>query len=278
VVSNFNEKLSNVEASWLNRFDNYEFRFELFDYLFKHKYDLDYNKQEKFAIEAVKLKREERNVKVDLENEIIIDKNLNGTVAECVISNIIQQNNFAKKVVDAITNGNGKFKIKFVAGDTDFREARTSPVSENGLITITLNPSGLNKNSLELASDLLHEIAHAQLLRVRETGNRVDYNLSITDFNRLMQLLDYYRENAIPNFAITNSDHAYMVERFVNPITSGVRNFDNNAQSIENYKYFGWSGLEEMGVLAGLITNQEFSRLQTLANLPKNDNNQNLCD
>lgn len=57
-----------------------------------------------------------------------------------------------------------------------------------------------------------------------------------------------------------------------------MRNFDNNFHPIDNYKFYGWEGLIEMGELMMLITPQEFANYRTLANVTNADNNQNSCD
>jgi hypothetical protein len=74
------------------------------------------------------------------------------------------------------------------------------------------------------------------------------------------------------------AQHDLMSIRNVMPIPNEVRKFDNYAQPLDNYLYFGWEGLYDEGNNRGLITIPEFNNFTNLAQIPLNDNHPSPCD
>ncbi len=227
------------------------------------------------AIEAVV-----KDGEVDLDNEIIKDITFINTKAECVLNNLIQQNGYFKDVMNAFTEDNSEFKIKFRVGELDSNnsggDGQASKPDANNIVTITLVPDLLNKNALEIAGVILHEGVHAQLHRMLASDNKAKYNLSDADFEWLKDLIKFW--NGESEFPLSSAQHDFMSVRYINPIAKSVRNFDSNTHSLENYMRFGWDGLYDFGRNRGLIDRAQLNEYITLAEIPKNDNHKTSCD
>lgn len=217
---------------------------------------------------------------VDLDNEIIKDATFVDTKADCVLSNLIQQNGYFKNVMNAFTDDNSEFKIKFKVGELDSNnsggDGQASKPDANNIVTITLVPDLLNKNALEIAGVILHEGVHAQLHRMLASDNKAKYNLSDADFEWLKDLIKFWEGES--EFPLSSAQHDFMSVRYVDPIAKSVRNFDSNTHPLENYMRFGWDGLYDFGRNRGLIDRAQLNEYITLAEIPKNDNHKTSCD
>ena len=214
---------------------------------------------------------------VDFRNEIIKDPSFINTKANCVLEILLEQNGYFKTVMNAFTNNNSKYRIKFTTGSVQTgADAQTSPPDSNGIITITLRPESANGRALEIAGILLHEGVHAQLHRVLASGNNSQYNFSTSEYNFLIELNEWWKGQSI--MPAQTAQHDFMSLRYVMPIANEVRKFDNYAQPLDNYLYFGWEGLYDEGSNRGLISMSEFNNFTNLAQIPLNDNHTSPCD
>ena len=217
---------------------------------------------------------------VDFVNEIIKDPTFVGTKADCVLKQLLNQTGYFKEVMDAFTNNNSNYKIKFVVGELSSQnqaagaDAETGPPDENNIITTTIRPDVINKDALEIASVLLHEDVHAQLHRILASGNKAEYNLSSSDYNWLIDLEKFWSNNS----EIPTAQHDFMTVRYVDKIASSMRKFDGSIYPVTNYMFFGWDGLYDEGKNRGLIDKTKFEEFQNLAKIPLTDNHKTSCD
>lgn len=217
---------------------------------------------------------------VDFNNEIIKDKTFIGTKADCVLKALINtDNNLFKTTAEAFTDGNSKFKLKFTTYNqsNDFAIARTGLPDSNGIISIEFNLARINQSSMDLATEILHETIHAELHRIKLTNNAAPNSLPTAQYNWYIKLWDFY-ENDNMNVTATTAEHYYMANYFINPIASGLRQFDQNTHPQDNYKYFAWTGLQDYGKNAGYITSSELTSLANLSQIVINDSHGNPCD
>jgi hypothetical protein len=69
-----------------------------------------------------------------------------------------------------------------------------------------------------------------------------------------------------------------MSNYFINPIASGLREFDDNTHLLENYKFYAWHGLHDYGKRNGFITSSELINLAELSETVRDDTHTNPCD
>ncbi|GMN06529.1 hypothetical protein MTsPCn5_19180 [Croceitalea sp. MTPC5] len=235
----------------------------------------DNSAEKAFALEA--MIAFSQGSEVDFENEIIRDESFLGTKADCVLSELLNQSGYFQDVMDAFTSDNSDYKIRFTVGTVqDGADAQTSEPDENGIITITFRASSAEARDLEVAGLLLHEGVHAQLFRVLSSGNRLDYNLTEGDYNWLIELNEWWKNES--NVPAQTAQHDFMSVRYVNPIANAVRKFDSFNYSLNHYMYFGWEGLYDEGSNRGLINTSQFNEYSILAQIPLNDNQSTSCD
>lgn len=130
---------------------------------------------------------------------------------------------------------------------------------------------------MDLATEILHETIHAELHRIKLTNNAGPNSLQTAQYNWYVKLWDFY-ENDNMNVTATTAEHYYMANYFINPIASGLRQFDQNTHLLDNYKYFAWTGLQDYGKNAGYITSSELTSLANLSQIVINDSHVNPCD
>jgi len=214
---------------------------------------------------------------VDIENEIIKDSSFIGTKADCILEVLLNQTGYFRDVMNAFTNANSEYRIRFTTSEVvDGADAQTSEPDENNIITITFRPTSANGKDLEVAGILLHEGVHAQLHRVLASGNNVEYNMSTSEYNWLIELNEWWSDKS--SMPEQTAQHDFMAVRYVNPIANAVQKFDSYTYSLENYMYFGWEGLFDEANNRGLITMNEFNNLLNLAQTPLNDNHNTSCE
>ncbi len=221
---------------------------------------------------------------VYFKDKIIKDSSFVGTKADCVLEKLLTQTGYFKSVMDAFTNNNSKYKIRFEIKELSKQnaggEGETYDPDENDIITIRIAPSVNINDALDIAATLLHEGVHAQLKRIKASGNKAEYNISNNLYRWLtIDLLDFWKDNTTyPSMVNTNVEHDFMSVRYVTKIAAAVRKFDSNRYSIENYMFFGWDGLFDIGQNRGLIKRFEYNHYRDLSKIPLNDNYKNPCD
>ncbi|MCM4157890.1 hypothetical protein [Gramella sp. AN32] len=68
-----------------------------------------------------------------------------------------------------------------------------------------------------------------------------------------------------------------MANRFINPISIGLWEYDKKSQNSINYKGFAWQGLEDWGVPA-YISQTELDELKALTNIVTHDSYSSDCN
>ncbi len=217
---------------------------------------------------------------VDFDNEIIKDKSFVGTNADCVLKALMSaNNNLFKKTSEAFTGDKSEYRIKFTASDkpNDRAPARTHLPDSNGIIQIEFNLAKINDTAMYLANFILHETIHAELHRIKFSYNAGPNPLPSAQFKWFVDLWKFF-ENADMGRTATAAEHTFMANYYINPIASGLREFDENTHPLDNYKDYAWTGLSDYGKLNGYITSTELSRLANLSKIVKNDTHTNPCD
>ncbi|MFD2551623.1 hypothetical protein ACFSQP_07315 [Bizionia sediminis] len=230
-----------------------------------------------FVIEAIEAIDE--GGLVDFENEIIKHPSFIGPKAESVLDELISEgNNLFKTVSEAFTNNDSEFRIVFMVADSPSNSPAHTPMPEDtGLIYIKTDPDYVNGNAIDLASIIMHETIHAELHRIFIADNQGPNPMPQNLFNWYLKLWNFYN-NGNQNDTATAAEHNYMAAHYIDNIAQGIREFDQNAQSIEHYKGFSWEGLSSYGVAAGYISNQEFGEFLVLSSIVYSGNHINSCD
>jgi hypothetical protein len=219
---------------------------------------------------------------VDFENEVIKDPSFIGTKADCVLKELITSgNNIFKTVSEAFTNDRSEYRLYFTVGNVQGGGvASTSLPFDDGIIRIKFSPLYVNSMSaIVTAKDILHEIIHAELHRIYINGNQGPNPLPQAQYNWYASMWEFYQyNNNGQNTVASEAEHTYMARYLIDNIASGLREFDNNAQPLLNYKGFAWEGLEDVGINASYITAANFQAFVALKSTVENDNNENNCD
>lgn len=224
---------------------------------------------------------------VDFQNKFIKDPSFIGTKAECVLDELVKsENNIFKKTSEAFTGGRSQYRIKFTTyyDPEDLKaEARAGLPNSKGIIEIKFNlavtAQYTNSTALSNAINILHEIIHAELHRIKLSNNAGPNPLPVEQFNTYMKFWDFFdNPSRTPDEVATLAEHYIMSEHYITPIAEGLREFDKNLHDIENYKYFAWQGLESYGKQAKLITNAELYDLAQLTEVVLNDSYNSPCD
>lgn len=220
---------------------------------------------------------------VDFDNKILKDSSFVGTKMDCVLEELISTgNNLFKQTSEAFTGNNSKYNILFTTYNStlnNHKNAQTPLPDSSGIIEIQFNlSSGIqNEDAVIIAETTLHETIHAELHRIKLSNNAGPNPLPS---NRYKWYLDLW--NALDagesTFGASNAEHYFMAYFLINPIATGVREFDNNSHNIDNYKYFAWGGLEKFGKKGGYITQEELDDLQELSEIVLSDNNFSPCN
>ena len=216
---------------------------------------------------------------VDFANEFIKAKSFIGTPADCVLESFISsENNLFKKTSEAFTQGRSKYRIKFTTYTEPGNTIATTALPDAfGIINISYNLTNINLPSIEMASSILHETIHAELHRIKLSNNAGPNPLPAAQYNWYVQMWNIFGNGDI-NRAATGAEHSYMAQYFIDPIASGLREFDENTHPLENYKYFAWEGLKNRGIFNEYITQAELTNLANLAQIVTNDTHTNPCD
>ncbi len=135
-------------------------------------------------------------------------------------------------------------------------EACTNADDVNNIVITIENTT---QNSLGIAALILHEGIHAEMHRyVSRFQSGVDPN----NRARLFQLYAYYKRwsNVQNNLAyrwLDDAHHVYMIENYVKPIASAIRNLDGNKYPLSHYMAYGWEGLRDAGYDINRLTESE---------------------
>ena len=219
---------------------------------------------------------------MDYENQIIKDSSFIGTIADCVLDELISTgNNIFRTISEAFTNNNSEYKIRFTVEQSSQNAPAHTPLpDENNIINIEIDPDYVNGNAIDLAAIILHETIHAELHRIYLTNNQQPNPLPQDLFNWYIDMWERYEglTNSSQSAIATAAEHYYMAAYYINNIAQGLRQFDENAQSLEHYKGFAWEGLSDYGIEAGYITSDEFGNFLDLSHNVYIDNHTNNCD
>ena len=233
-----------------------------------------------FTVQGIQAEME--GGEVDWGEEIIRDSSFVGTKADCVLSELISTgNNLFKSVSQAFTQNNSKFKLMFkLKPNNQGAEAVTPyPPNENSVIEIWVSPASVNTNAIDLARIILHESIHAELHRIQLSGNAGPNALPQDLYNWYINMWeDYEGMYDDPGQVAGAAEHYFMANYFVNSIAEGLREFDEFAQQLENYKGFAWTGLQNYGTQAGYVTQQQLNNYNVISQAVYTDNHTNNCD
>ncbi|MBN4048447.1 hypothetical protein JYU17_00575, partial [Flavobacteriaceae bacterium AH-315-O20] len=270
--------LNSAQLSWLSDLSNFEKVAAIKAFLKQNT-----NKEAKDFVRA-SIETMMDGGEADFNNEILKDKSFIGTKADCVLNALISKgNNIFKKTSQAFTGGRSKFKLKFTTYNdpADQADARTGiPESGSTIITVKFNLFVMQSNySIDLAGTILHETIHAELHRIKLSNNAEPNSLPADQYNWYLDLWTFHEgsyedENGIA----TEAEHDFMSNYFINPIASGLREFDDNTHPLENYKFYAWEGLQDYGKRNGFITQTELSNLAQLSKTVRDDIHTNPCD
>ena len=221
---------------------------------------------------------------VDFTNEFIKDPSFVGTKADCVLKELIATgNNVFRKTSEAFTQNRSKFKLRFTTiNNTNTNAGAQTPfpnVNSNGIISIEINLSVISgSNHLSYANTILHESIHAELHRLKLSGNSGSNPLPNDLYDFYMYMWDFYEEveNPDPNYVATQSQHYFRAQYYVDNIANGLKEFNGNQKNIEEYKYLAWERLQKYGKNGGFITQAELNAMvDSYSQVPKN---LSICD
>jgi len=172
-------------------------------------------------------------------NQVILDSTfLQNERLLCAYNKLTSDNSeLYKNTIGAFIN-DPEFKLTFKVGECATTEDQCTDDDDPNNIVITFED--VSFNPVELAQAILHESIHAELARfVKQYLSGVDIN------NRplLFQYYDYYAD--LYGEYSGDIDHIYMTQKYINPITQALREFDNNNYTLDYYKSFAWDGLRE---------------------------------
>ncbi|TVZ52690.1 hypothetical protein [Dokdonia sp. Hel_I_53] len=233
-----------------------------------------------FALEVKEALEEDGEV--DIENGILKDSSFINTPMDCVLTSLIEDNNnLWKRTSEAFRPNDSPFNIRFSTYNNpiDTSSARTGIPDENGLITIRFHLANISSGGIDIATDIFHETFHAELHRIHFSNNSPPNSLSQQQFQWFEKMWRFYSDqNSDQNYVATASEHYFMAQYLINPISRGLREFDSNSQTLEHYKYPSWSGLESVGIRSGYISRTEINNLSNLYSIVVNDSNTPPCN
>lgn len=206
---------------------------------------------------------------VEYDDEQVFNK-LTGK-ADCVYEKLKSKNGnlFKKTIAEFIDDP--KYNLTFQNGDCPRTDEACTNASNINNIVITIENT--NQNSLGIAAAILHEGIHAEMHRyVSRYKSGVDPN----NRARLLQLYAYYKGYSEtvnnPGYRwLDDAHHVYMVENYVKPIASAVRNIDGNKYPLNYYMAYGWDGLRDTGYDIAKLTETQNSTNNNLREIVKNN-------
>ncbi|MCX7551371.1 hypothetical protein [Xanthomarina sp. F2636L] len=174
----------------------------------------------------------------DHANNVILDSTfLANEKLNCVYNKLKADNSslFRETVGAFIDNRNAN--LIFTVGEcvmTDLACTDDNYFAETGIIKIIIED--INTNSIDIAKMILHESIHAELTKyVVEYESGIDINNRSLLFEKYKHYKDLYGDGHI--------EHIYMTNKYINPIASALRVYDNNSYPIDYYKAFAWDGI-----------------------------------
>ncbi len=127
---------------------------------------------------------------------------------------------------------------------TDHACTDGSKVSITGEVTIIIEDNTLT--DMDMAATILHEGIHAELWKyVAQYKTGINPNDKKAVFEYYKHYAEIYGDvfQGNPKNAKSKIDHIYMTQHYINPISSALRELDNNKYPVDYYKSFAWDGL-----------------------------------
>ena len=181
---------------------------------------------------------ENKDAEVDFPNKVILDKTFTDNLQlKCVYDKLTKDNNpLFRNTVGAFID-DPKFNLTFRVGECESTDDQCT--DSNNPYNIVITFEDVSTSPVEMAQAILHEAIHAEMARyIEQYQSGVDVN----DRPRIFQLYQYYKGY----YEKKDINHLYMIEKYLDPLTSALREFDNYNNPIEYYKSFAWDGLRAM--------------------------------
>jgi len=155
---------------------------------------------------------------------------------KCTYDKLTADNNSLFRNTVGVFVDDPKFNLTFKVGNCIQTNDQCTDRSDPNNIIITFEDVGISP--IEMAQAILHESIHAEIARfVTQYESDVDVN----DRPRLFQLFKYYSSQ----YGSGDIQHVYMTEKYINPMASALKEFDNHKYPVDYYKSFAWDGLRD---------------------------------
>ncbi len=172
--------------------------------------------------------------------EVILDNSFTNTKAECIYDKLITSNQMKQLLSEYFGSDTYHVTYKVEYWDTPGINS-TDPTygncKDNGdnTVTIKINSYYFDKVApVTTAKTILHETIHAYLFQEVNDLGGLD-NLENSKFENLFA---YYQTYGYPDY-----QHDYMSQYYIPTMATTLKQFDNNAHSIEYYEALAWQGL-----------------------------------
>ncbi len=184
--------------------------------------------------------------------------------ADCVYQKLKWKNGDLFKKTIAKFIDDPKYNLTFQNGNCPRNDEACTDVNDVNNIVITIENT--TQNSLGIAAQMLHEGIHAEMHRY---VSRYKSGVEPNNRSRLLQLYAYYKgfSETVNNPAyrwLDDAHHVYMIENYVKPIASAIREMDDKKYSLEHYMSFGWDGLRDAGYDTNRLTESQNTINQNL--------------
>ncbi len=251
--------------------------FEQFNWVFNNRESSDYSKLNDFlnenlnsleakAFAKLGIEALRDNDEVDFEEQIIIDDSFkNNQRLKCVYDKFKTGNNTISNYLENFLGEKPVAHLKF-SSDLNFKT--NQPVSHHGAGAVTVEPqnyvieiifnsdSNLSASSeyfptIILASDLIHEMVHAEIYRKLLSLSKqenIPWSESFINSikNDYLGLHDYYmrwKYNKPEGVPVASAQHQLMAQSYRTQIIAALKNFDSNIHDDDFYETLSWSGL-----------------------------------
>jgi len=267
-------KLNIKEYNWIIGIDNYEPSIATYDYLDKNNWSIE---AENFAIEAIRAFMNGESV--DFVNKIILKSTfLNNPRLKCVYTKFKAGTNTISHYLENFLGEKPVSHLNFIADDnfsikySDYATAGaiTSPPvgGYNNSSTLDYNidiifntdtrlpSSEQNMPTIILATELIHEMVHAEMYRKLLASAHLPNvnwkNYSGTEWHNFVDslannyegLFTYYNRYYWNNPNPTSPQHNMMASHYREMIVSALKDFDKNQHTDAFYNALAWIGLK----------------------------------
>jgi hypothetical protein len=276
--------LNHPERLWIDKWENGQYAFQLYDFLVKNLYTqeaIDFSKSAFVAFYN-------NNGEVDFDEKII--NTLTGK-ALCIYNKLKSSSScFA----NAIKKFDGDFPVSHLKFEIDpnessnTRKAYTTPPS-NYMISIVLNGNAIKDASyqkrpnLMVAKTIIHEVIHAEMWRkilsIIDNGGNIQGTTRQQWVDKLSNgdypgIFDFYTR-----FGANGFQHPQMAANYRNVIADALASFDNNANPRQFYDDLAWEGLiYQNDPTWGSLSSSEKTRIQNTINNYFNQNKNESCN